>query len=73
MNSIFISIVLRIIRVGVAAISSQVATEIPGVVNVLPAPYNLVLIPVLSAIGKLLRDKYNPTNTTGHWTNYLPI
>lgn len=66
-------IVMRLVRAALATIAPQVVVLIPGLVTLLPPPYNLILTPILMGVGKGLRDGLNPTNSTTHWTKWIPF
>lgn len=66
-------IVSRMVRALLAVIIPQLFLLIPEVAAILPAPYNLILTPVLMGIGKGIRDGLNPTNDPTSWTNWIPV
>lgn len=59
----------RLIRSSLALIVSQLIPMIPGLIGFIPAPYNLVVIPVLMGIAKGLRDGF----PQAPWLKYIPF
>ena len=64
---------MRFVRASVATLAAVGVTNIGVIGPLLPPPWNLTLIPLLMAIGKFIRDTYNPTNDPAHWSNKIPI
>jgi uncharacterized membrane protein YjjB (DUF3815 family) len=57
----------RILRSVVTVVVSQVIPLIPGITEMIPAPYNLLSIPILQGIGKFVRIQYPDS------ANYVPF
>lgn len=63
------SIIERLIRSSVAVFLPQALSLLPGMVSILPVPYNLILTPILMGIGKGLRDGFPKAN----WIKWIPV
>lgn len=62
-------IIERFIRAGIATLLPQLIIFIPGAIELLPPPYNLILTPILMGIGKGLRSGFPKAS----WLKYLPL
>lgn len=63
------ALIKRLIRAGVATLTPQLIIFIPGMIELMPPPYNLILTPILMGIGKGLRDGFSKAP----WLKYLPF
>ena len=59
----------RLGRSALAILVPQLLIFIPGIVEVIPPPWNLVLTPILMGIAKGLRDGF-PNKP---WIKYIPF
>ena len=57
----------RILRSIVTVAINQVIPMLPGIAEMIPAPYNLLSIPILQGIGKFIRVQYPD------YTSYVPF
>jgi len=59
----------RIMRALLATAVPQLVVFIPGAVEILPPPWNLLLTPALMGIAKGLRNAYPEAK----WVTYIPF